>query len=203
MAFIDAPEFDDAADKKNDGAHPRFFRDKRQNNARSEKDGVPRFDDVEMVEILIPGDRLNSPVQLVTDVHRKRWPRAYAAFQANSDGGVDGTPIDQLPGVTASQAEEFRYFKIVTIEQLAEMPEAALLKARPMDGRALQERAKRWIATTQGAAVEEKLAAENRALTEKMGLMEAQQAEMQKALDALSAQLAAANGAQLPPLAPS
>lgn len=202
MAFIDTPDFDDAAEKKSDGAHPRFFMDKRQNRARSEADGVPRFDDVEMVEILIPGDRLNSPVQLVSDVHRKRWPRAYAAFKAGQDGPTNGTPIEQLPGMTAGQAEELRYFKIISVEQLAEMPEGLLMKARPMDGRALQERAKRWVTAAEGNAAEEKLAAENRELKEKMAAMEANQADMQKAIDALTAQAAASAGnGQLPPAA--
>lgn len=199
MAFIDAPEFDDAADKKGDGSHPRFFMDKRQNRARSEADGVPRFDDVEMVEILIPGDRLNSPVQLVTDVHRKRWPRQYAAFKAGQDGPTNGTPIEQLPGLTASQAEELRYFKVISIEQLAEMPEGLLMKARPMDGRALQDRAKRWVSTAEGAATEEKLAAENRAKDEKIALMDAQIAELKQALEGLQAQVAANPGQPFPP----
>lgn len=201
MAFIDAPEFDDNAEKRNDGAHPRFFMDKRQNLARSEKDGVPRFDDVEMVEILIPGDRLNSPVQIVGEAQRKRWPKAYAAFKSGQDGPTNGTPIDQLPGLTAGQAEELRYFKIISVEQLAEMPDAALLKARPMDGRALQQRAKRWVAAATGNAAEEKLAAENRAKDEKIALMEAQMADLKKSLDALQAQAAASAGnGQLPAL---
>ena len=41
MAFIDAPEFDDAADKRSDGSHPRFFRESRPNPARTAADGVP------------------------------------------------------------------------------------------------------------------------------------------------------------------
>lgn len=201
MAFIDAPEFDDAAtDERKDGAYPRFFMDKRQNNARSEKDGVPRFDDVEMVEILIPGDRLNTPVKLVGETERKRWPRAYAAFKGAQDGATVGTPIEQLPGLTAAQAEELRYFKVVTVEQLAEMPEGLLMKARPMDGRALQDRAKRWIDNAAGAAAEERLAAENRELKDKMGVMNGELEQLKQAIAGLQAQQAAAGAQQAPPL---
>lgn len=201
MSFIDTgPEFDDAADKKGDGTAPRFFIDSRANPARSEADGVPRFDDVEMVEILVPGDRLNSPVQIVTEAHRKRWPRAYRAFKDGQEEAVEGTPIAQLPGLTKSQTEELRYFNIRAIEQLADMPDALLQKARPMDGLALRDRAKRWVAGTQGAAAEERLAAENRVKDEKIALMEAQMATMQEAIDRLTAQASASAGnGQLPP----
>jgi hypothetical protein len=201
MAFIDAPEFDDAADKKSDGSHPRFFRESRPNPARTAADGVPRFDDVEMVQILIPGDRLNSPVKLVTEAERRRWPKAYAHFKSGDDDAVEGTPIAQLPAMTAAQAEELRYFHVRSIEQLAEMPEALLKKARPMDGAALQERARRWVNATAGNAADEKLAAENRLKDEKIGLMEAQIADLKKALDGLQAQAALGQGVgQLPAL---
>jgi hypothetical protein len=199
MTFTDAPEFDDKADNKGDGTHPRFFMEVVQNRARSEADGVPRFDEVEMVEILVPGDRLNSPVQRVSDAHRKRWPRQYAAFKAGQGDSVQGTPIDQLPGMTRAQAEELRYFKILSIEQLAEMPEGLLMKARPMDGRALQDKAKRWIDTAAGAATEERLAAENRAKDEKISSMEAQLADMKRLMDGMQAQLNAQGSAAAAP----
>lgn len=187
MTFTDAgPDFDPNA-KDKDGAIPRFFMDKRQNNARTEADGVPRFDDVEMVEILVPGDRLNSPVQLVTQKHRERWPAAYKRFKDGMEDTVNGTPIDQLPGMTKAQAEELRYFHILSIEQLAEMPDQLLLKARPMDGRALRDRACRWVQTAEGNAAEERLAAEVRARDEKIGSMEKTMADMQAAIDRLTA----------------
>jgi hypothetical protein len=179
--------------------------DTRQNKARSEADGTPRFDDVEMVEVLIPGDRLNTPVFQVTDVHRKRWPVAYQNFKAGQEDAVDGTPIDQLPGITKAQAQELRYYHILAIEQLASMPDDLLLKAQPMMGRPLRERAQRWVSMTAGNAVEEKLAAENRALRDKMGLMEQNHASMQTAIDGLTAQLARAgnDSAPAPPPIPS
>lgn len=34
-----------------------------------------------------------------------------------------GTPITVMPGITPSKAEEYRYFKIFTVEQLAEAPD--------------------------------------------------------------------------------
>lgn len=194
MSFIDAPSFDENARDK-DGAHPRFFNETRKNNFRSEQDGVPRFDDIEMVEILIPGDRLSTSVQQVNDGHRRRWPKAYAGFKEGQESPVEGTPLDQLPGITKARVEELRYFHIRSIEQLANMPDELLMKAAPMDGRGLRDKAKRWVDASAGAATEEKLAAENRALTDKMGAMETQMADMKRLMDAMQAQLAAAGSA--------
>jgi hypothetical protein len=151
MAFIDAPSFDEHARDK-DGAHPRFFMDTRQNKFRSEAEGAPRFDEVEMVEILIPGDRLSTSVQIVNDSHRRRWPKAYAAFKEGQEAPVDGTPLDQLPGMTKARVEELRFFHVRSIEQLAGMPDDLLMKAAPMDGRALRDKAKRWVENAAGAA---------------------------------------------------
>lgn len=191
MSFVDAPEFSSDAQQK-DGAHPRFYMDVQPDKASSEREGRPCFRDVEMVEVLVPGDRLNTPHFQVTDVHRKRWPRHYAAFRENQEAPVQGTPIDQLPGITKSRVEELKYFHVRTIEQLAAMPDDLLKKAAPMDGFALREKAQRWVTATEGNAPAEKLAAENRALKDKMEAMEKNQASMQAAVDRLNAQLEAA-----------
>lgn len=191
MSFTDTgPDFDTTSGPR-DNAVPRFFMDSRPNKARSEADGRPRFDDVEMVEVLIPGDRLNTPVFQVTDVHRKRWPGAYKNFTDGQEDAVDGTPIDQLPGITKGQAQELRYFHILAIEQLASMPDDLLLKAQPMMGRALRERAQRWVSANEGNAADEKLAAENRELRTKMDTMDQNHASMQAAIDRLTRQLEA------------
>jgi predicted RNase H-like nuclease (RuvC/YqgF family) len=189
MTFTDAgPDFDPNA-KDKDGAIPRFFVDKRHNVARSEKEGRPCYDDVEYVEILVPGDRLNQVTRIVTQKEKDRWPGAYKRFRDGQEGTVDGTPIEQLPGMTAAQAAELKHFHIVTIEQLAEMPDGLLLKARPMDGRALRDRAKRWVDTTAGAASEERLAAEIRARDEKITNMEKAYADQQAIIDRLTARM--------------
>src|ERR1700755_316054 len=102
VSFIDAPTFDENARGK-DGAHPQFFTESQPNAARSEKEGRPCFDDVEMVKILIPGDRLTEFVARVNEGHKRRWPKAYAAFKDGQEAPVEGTPIEQLPGMTKAR----------------------------------------------------------------------------------------------------
>ena len=190
MAFIDTPDFDEKAlAKEQDGARPRFFMEPVQNNFRTEQEGRPCFDDVEMVEILVPGDRKTEWFGRVTQVHKERWPRYYAAFKENMDAPSDGTPLEQLPGVTRSQVEELRFMKVRTIEALAGLPDDLLMKVAPMSGRPLREKAQRWLEALVVDAPTERLAAENRAKDEKIALLEEQMADLKKALDKLTVQL--------------
>lgn len=184
MSFIDTPDFDPDARKK-DGAIPRFYIEAKKNNFRSEVEGRPCFDDVEKVEILIPGDRRSTWDGFVKDEHRRRFPREYAAFKQGLEAPVDGTPIAQMPGITASQAQELAFSHIKTIEALAGLPDDLLSKAVGMGGMALREKARRWVEATNGSAPMEKLAAENEQLKGTMAEMQAQMVEMQKAMAAL------------------
>lgn len=191
MSFTDAPEFD-TSDGKKDGAHAEFYMDTVPDKAKTEADGVPRFRDVEMVRVLVPGDRLNMPVFQVTDVHKKRWPGAYKAFTESREAPLEGTPLDQLPGMTKARVEELRYFHVRTIEQLGQMPDDLLMKAAPMDGRAIRDKATRWLERAAGSASEERLAAENRAKDEKIATMEQSLAQMRESMAAMEARMNAA-----------
>lgn len=98
---------------------------------------IPRFfseqglrgDDLlqfEMVEIITPGDRLSRPIQKVTDFHRKRWPRQYAAFKAGLDAALDGTPIATWVQMGWQMQADFRAAGFQTLEQLAEAGDGQL-----------------------------------------------------------------------------
>ena len=65
----------------------------------------------------------------------------------------------------------------------------ASMKVAPMSGRPLREKAQRWLELLIADAPTERLAAENRALAEKMALMEAQMSDLKKALDKAAIQL--------------
>jgi hypothetical protein len=179
MSF-DTPDFDPKA-RERDNSRPVFFKEAVQNKSASEAEGRPVFYDREMVRILVPGDRLTESVQIVRDEHRQRWPREYAAFKANEEAPLNGTPISQLPGMTASQVEELKFMKVHTIEDLASLPDELLSKVAPMNGKPLREKAQRWIEAANGAAPMEKLAAENDQLRTMMSEMQARMEAMEKA----------------------
>lgn len=150
---------------------PRFYMRPVQNAFRSKQEGRPIFDDVEYVEILIPGQK-STVDERVKDEHRDRWPRQYEAFKAGQEAAQDGWALEEWPGLTRSQVEELKFFHVRTVETLAALDDGALAKVFPMGGFAIREKAQRDLAAAAGSAPTDALAAENAQLREKMAVME-------------------------------
>lgn len=183
MSFTEAPDFQLPGNGgERDTAIPRFYVEPVQNMAKTAAEGRPVFDDREFVEINVPGDRKNVVVSLVKEEHKRRWPRHYEAFKAQAEIASEGWPLEAWPGVTRSQCEELKFFKVFTVETLADLPDDALGRCVPMGGFELREKARRTLATAKGAAPAEKLAAElagrDATITEMKETIEAMKAEI-------------------------
>jgi hypothetical protein len=144
-----------------DVARPRFFMDAIENPHRSKIEGRPIFDEVEMVEVKIPGDRLfvfHSPVE---DKHRERWPELYAAFQRGEQRAAAGTPLEQWvhPSMTRSRVAELKACNILSVEELASVSDS-ILPRLGMGARALREGARAYIETAKNGAANAEMAAE-------------------------------------------
>jgi hypothetical protein len=87
----------------------------------SEIAGRPIFKEFDFVRIMIPGDNLTEIDTYALDSHKQRFPRQWAHYQNQVAGHEDiiGTPLDQWPLVTRSQAEELRGLKFPTVESIA------------------------------------------------------------------------------------
>lgn len=186
MSFTDAPEFDSNARDK-DGAIPRFYMEPFQNNAKTAEMGQPVFEEREMVEILIPGDRRTVATRIVLEEHRRRWPRAYAAFRAGQEAPVEGIPLEEWPGISRGYVEELKFAHVRTVQQLAALPDEQLNKSVSMGGFSLREKARRYLEQLGGQAPTEKLAAENAELKGTISTMKGQMDDLVKRLDAMSA----------------
>lgn len=120
VSYHQAFDFDTGKimDESQDKCIPRFF--------LKEKLGENGIVHDEMVEIITPGDRLSRPVQRVTDIHRKRWVRAYDAFKTGIEPSVAGTPIATWSELGWQMQNELRAMGFQTIEQLAEASDGQL-----------------------------------------------------------------------------
>lgn len=196
----DAPDFTvPDRNRDRDGAIPRFYMRAVQNNFKSQELGRPVHEEVEFVEILVPGDRKTVHDARVTEEHKRRWPNAYKAFRENRESPVEGTALDDWAGVNRGQVEELRYSHVRTVEQLAALSDDQLAKSVSMGGYALREKAQRFLEQAAGAAPAEKLAAENEVLRGNMATMQSQMDAMKAQMDRLTAQKAEAPE---PPAAP-
>lgn len=148
---MDGPDFS-PHDGKKDLVIPRFHMEAIKNNVQSEAQGRPIFHNMEMIEIIIPGNRESIVNRFVRQEDRERWPAIYAAFKAGQEAPLDGTPIKEWAAIDRAQAEELAYFNVRTVEALAELSDAAMMKVSPMGGHALREKAKAWLEQAKGNA---------------------------------------------------
>jgi hypothetical protein len=184
------PEFQTGAGER-DNAIPEFEMRPVKNNFKSEQSGKPVFEEQEFITIRVPGDRKTEWCGRVTEEHKARFPRHYAAFKQQQEAPTEGTPLAEWPAVTRSQVLELAAVHIKTVEQIAELSDDLLNKAVPMGGYALRDKAKRWLEQAAGNAPTEALAAENALLKENQEVMQRQMDEMKKALAAMQAKQAA------------
>lgn len=94
--------------------------------AKSAEAGRPIYNDVEFVEIIVPGNQTNRPVLKVTSIERQRFARQYKAWkESGSSEYLEGTPLTEVPWITRSQVEELAYSRVRTLEQLASVDDLA------------------------------------------------------------------------------
>jgi hypothetical protein len=79
----------------------------------------PIFRDVVHVRILVPGDKLSIVDRIASPDDKARFAAQFAKFEAGGTQEVVGTRLEVVPWMTRSKVEEYKFFNIVTVEQLA------------------------------------------------------------------------------------
>jgi hypothetical protein len=126
--FDDNVEDFQSRDKADHRTYVRFFMDAVQDQAASVREGRPIFKDMEHVEVIVPGDAKDVVVHRVSDLDRRRWPQQYQMFKQGQSEQLIGTPLSEVTWIPRSQVEELKYFKIMTVEQLAQVNDSACSK---------------------------------------------------------------------------
>lgn len=139
-----------------------------KDNFKSEKEGRPVFFDQVWVKILTPGNALNIIDAPAIKQDEIRFPRQWAQFKnSTSPVQISGTPVDQWPAVTRSQAEELKGAKFYTVEQIAGCSDLQV-QSMGMGGYTLRERAKAFLASASQTANAQADAAEKARLQEQL-----------------------------------
>jgi hypothetical protein len=153
-----------------------FGHEARENPARSELEGRPVFDQVEMIRIVVPGSK-DEVVREVNEGDRQRFAPRYAKFKKGDDTAVSGTPLEQWPALSVSRIAELKAIDIYSVDQLAAASDDIMPKLG-IGGRELVEKAKARLAAAADGATVERLAAENLRLTERCARLAAENAQM-------------------------
>ena len=105
-----------------------FYKKSLKQDLDSSEAGRPIFKEFDFVRIMIPGDNLTEIDTYAQDSHKQRFPRQWAHYQnqvANHED-IIGTPLEQWPQITRSQAEELRGLKFHTVEAIADCSDQQL-----------------------------------------------------------------------------
>jgi hypothetical protein len=193
------PQFeDDVTDFENryagdKGVHARFYMFPQKNEAKSASAGRPIFEDTEFVEIFAAGNSTNIVRRPARAMDKDRFRRQYEAFKAGTEDQLQGTPLHEVPWITRSQVEELAYLRIRTLEQLANVSDAACGKHVGLYD--LKSKATKALAAAEGAAPITELTKENEELKRRldqrdkeMDTMKEQMAKLIAAVQAKNAQ---------------
>ena len=121
-----------AIDSDTQGADARlavqFYKKSVKQDIASDEAGRPIFKEFDFVRIMIPGDNLTEIDTYAQESHKQRFPRQWAHYQNQVVNHEDiiGTPLDQWPQVTRSQADELRGLKFHTVESIADCSDQQL-----------------------------------------------------------------------------
>lgn len=97
-----------------------FFRQPILNTPKSKEAGRAVYEERDFVRIFVPGDKTTVCVEPLHAINLMRFKSRYEAWKAGQTEAVTGTPLSSLPAMTPVKIEEYKFFKIVTVEQLAE-----------------------------------------------------------------------------------
>lgn len=166
MAGMDAEGFTQIANQSNEGLLGgakgllvKFFRGTVQDPVESAKAGYPKHRAVEMIRIIVPGDRDNIVEREVLPIDLQRFESIYSRWKAQGDGPeMDGLPLTAWPSMDAALAEDLRYWKIYTVEQLAALPDNLLQKIGPLHE--WRKKAQNFLAAAKDNAVLERFQAD-------------------------------------------
>jgi hypothetical protein len=150
----------------------RFYLMEILNESRSESEGINKYDDVEMVEILIPGCRDNC-VRKASDQDKLRFRRQYAAFLNTKGEGREGTPLSQFPFISPAERKELEYYNIYTGENISDLQDGYIDRI-PLDMRSMIPKVKAFMNYAKDTAATVKTATENEALKRKISTLEEQ-----------------------------
>jgi len=161
--------------------------------------GRPIFKEFDFIRIMVPGDNLSEIDTYANESHKARFPRQWAHYQNKVGDHQDfvGTPIEQWPLITRSQAEELRGLKFPTVESVANCSDQQMQRIGMVAGmspHSFREKAKAFLNLANDSAEVAQREAELQALREENDKIkaetEAKLAAMQEQMSAILAAVA-------------
>ena len=120
----DAPGLDESRFSMDDRLFVQFFRKPQLQPGLSEQEGRAIYKEIDYIRIMVPGDKLSIVERPINSIDAKRFASRYEKWKAGAGNVIEGTPLSSLPKMTPAKVEEYKFFNIHTVEQLAVAPDA-------------------------------------------------------------------------------
>lgn len=100
----------------------KFFKHPRLNDGKSKEEGRPIYEEVDYIQIMQPGNKDSIIIRPATDMDKNRFAEHYNRYTARQqEDYIEGTLLEDWPGITRAMCEELRFFNVRTLEQLIAM----------------------------------------------------------------------------------
>lgn len=118
-AVPDAPGLDEARFSGDSRLYVEFSRKPVLQEGASRDAGRAIYKEMDYIKIIVPGDRQSVVERPVNAIDKQRFADRYAKWQAGQGNVIEGTPISSLPSMNQAKVEEYKFFGVHTVEQLA------------------------------------------------------------------------------------
>lgn len=122
-AVVEAPGLDESRFVGDERLFVQFYRKPVMQPGLSKEAGRAIYKETDFIKIMVPGDKLSVIDRPVDEIDKRRFADRYAKWLAGQGNVVEGTPITSLPKMTPAKVEEYKFFNIHTVEQLADAPD--------------------------------------------------------------------------------
>lgn len=124
-----------------------FYLGTQHNKFKSEQQGVPVFDPVDMIKVYHPGEPLNVPERPVVESDKYRFRSQWEAYKEGKAQRIEGTPLSVLFPNNLEIVKSLEAAHISTVQQLANISDTATQNM--MFGFNLRDKAKNYLAVAE------------------------------------------------------
>jgi hypothetical protein len=154
----------------------RFEKTLRINPAKTAEAGHPVHDEVDIAFLNVPGSRDEVPAK-IDDKFLAQHGAAYERWKATQEQPLDGLALEMWPPIPKNLVEDWKYFKVRTVQQLATLDDSKI-QALGMGAREWQKKAKVWLEQAADHAASQRLVSENEQLRLEVNSLKAQVADL-------------------------
>jgi len=172
----------------------KFYKRAVKQEYESNEAGRPIYKDFDFVRIMVAGDNLTEIDTYAQESHKQRFPRQWLQYQASQDSSseIHGTPVEQWPLISQSQAQELRAIKFLTVESIANASDLQLQRIGMIAGmspHSFRDKAKTFLNLAEESAEASKRAEEINQLKQELAQKEMENAKIKAETDAKLAQM--------------